>query len=488
MASRYAHENSPRSNLAIMLALTLATLATTTNAIPLIGRSSPRALLFDANDLQVGSILPSYAYEEQISTLGQIKPSFIYRSYPSVMAVTSTFRQSSATTSLTAHIAPKLTSSPLLRRIVDYESQFKAISDKTPSYNPPELFPTLEKRLNQATMPISPRLSQEIHPDMICVPIGDPDSYFDPTLDGSSCRINSFCYPAPAETRYIGNFGGLATSGHPSPSSSAFYKAMPRYSSIRGGMPYFKGIQEYRNPLRNPRQEPTYTLSTVITSAPTVTIYLPAGTTDFPPHPIHPLLPAGAHPLSEYLEAAGDTIQPESQPQTTYSIIQLHPTSTSNNPQVSQSRTGPPKICRVPRVYLGVCHPVVIPLIVISAYILATYILYTGHAPPRSTNRTYPAAPRYFNPQSGMYTYPPVATVNNGYRSTLMTLVNCCFGDPTSSSGNMMMRSRDEERERANQSACYFLTTLMTYGAGLTVLGAFLGGLCNCVKSECEFA
>ncbi|EPS36684.1 hypothetical protein H072_9750 [Dactylellina haptotyla CBS 200.50] len=160
-----------------------------------------------------------------------------------------------------------------------------------------------------------------------------------------------------------------------------------------------------------------------------------------------------------------------------------------------------PKSCRIPKAYEGICHPIVIPCVVICTYILAT-CLYYGGAPHcignpflHSQQQQYHRRPTTIATPQGTYIYhhppaPPTQPSPGGgslvatpFQRNWMGLISCFRCDHPDNDAAAAAR----RAERINATACYFLTTLLSYGAGLIILGAFLGGLCNCVKSECEF-
>ncbi|KAK6517607.1 hypothetical protein TWF281_004256 [Arthrobotrys megalospora] len=297
---------------------------------------------------------------------------------------------------------------------------------------------------------------------MICVPINigqsDPNAF-----EGGGCQFDISCHPTPAANRQDG-------------SNSFSNPAIPAaYTTYR-----FKRDKDLEN-----RQD-TETPSTIITTGPTVTVYLPQPPFSQTTHRWHP-----PYAYPHVGGGVGYTQPPfATYPPDPYS----EPTDPEAEPDPYHPGTAdyfyPSKPCRIPKTYQGVCHPIVIPAIVLTTYILATYILYNGDSlnccspnlpPPPSA----PLPAHFLNRETGIYIYPPVATVDNGFRNNLMWLITCFCGEPAGR--NRSGGNDGGARDRINQTACYFLTTMLTYGAGLIVLGAFLGGLCNCVKSECEF-
>ncbi|KAF3208020.1 hypothetical protein TWF106_009798 [Orbilia oligospora] len=327
-----------------------------------------------------------------------------------------------------------------------------------------------------------------LHPDILCVPVGD----FEVNSSSGDCVVDTFCSPFNHSPVHMGRNNTINTS----PSSST----LP-IQQLKG---------KYKPRQRRRREEPPETIYAITLPGPTIPIYFP--TAIIPPsHTSHQLqyFPPGAHPWYEY------------------STITIPPTPTIPNFNSQESHTQTPshpssqsplqKPCRIPKIYEGICHPLVIPSVVIAAYFLSTFILYSGDpSKPVSPVYNYQPAPQplprplnpyipYFYHQQrqqtpiGSYIYPPVATVGHSIRRNLLCLTNFFCGGtedpqlPLPHRPGMLNVNINErmqlsvEIERSNQNACYFLTTFLTYGAGLIILGSFLGGLCNCVKTECEF-
>ncbi|KAK6499510.1 hypothetical protein TWF506_004140 [Arthrobotrys conoides] len=328
-----------------------------------------------------------------------------------------------------------------------------------------------------------------IHPDMLCVPIAIPE------IDASSgdCKIDSFCSPFDPKPVHVNKNNTTTTT-----------TSTPQTHHLKGRY----------SPHHHQRQEPPGTFYAITLPGSTIPIYFPTATLP-PSHKPHKAYPPGAHPLFEYstITVPPDPTSPIFIPIESHTQVPTHPSSQLNPLQ---------KPCRIPKIYEGICHPLVIPSIVLTAYFLSTYILYSGD-PSRPVFPVYqppPPPPPPLNPNlphfyhnlhnyrrqqastAGSYLYPPVATIGYGIRKNLLCLVNFFCGGPEEdvpvhpnqyrpSMLNINPQDRVnrlEEIKRANQTSCYFLTTLLTYGAGLIILGSFLGGLCSCVRSECEFS
>ncbi|KAK6360028.1 hypothetical protein TWF696_001148 [Orbilia brochopaga] len=163
---------------------------------------------------------------------------------------------------------------------------------------------------------------------------------------------------------------------------------------------------------------------------------------------------------------------PPPPPPTTNAALESH---VYPNSPVSPTIAGP---CQIPKTYRTICHPAVIPCIVIIAYLVATYIFYVGENPfspqPPQPQPQKPLPPgfqalhNYFQPRGPDGAFDPLALGDMNAEPPL---------------GNLA----PPPRAWAQQPACFFLTTIFTYGAGLIILGSFLGGLCNCVRTECAF-
>ncbi|KAF3902087.1 hypothetical protein ABW21_db0201597 [Orbilia brochopaga] len=138
----------------------------------------------------------------------------------------------------------------------------------------------------------------------------------------------------------------------------------------------------------------------------------------------------------------------------------------------------PVKACRVPKAYSAICHPAVVPSVVLVAYLLATYFFYTGENPcclAIQHEAQVQAGPPAYNSSIPFY----FQQQQRGPSGTSMPSASASANPPKS--------VKSAPARWLEQPACFFLTTIFTYGAGLVILGSFLGGLCNCVKSECTF-
>ncbi|KAK6352028.1 hypothetical protein TWF718_005177 [Orbilia javanica] len=376
---------------------------------------------------------------------------------PSAITTTSSTSTSTSTSNSTVKDAPEFTNWP-----------------------PPAIFPR-GLSSEEAYGPPSPEFRPEIHIDMLCVPAGG----FEIDPSSGDCKIDTFCTPVEPGNQHVG-------ISHKTHSGTPTHRLAGRYIG--------------------PRQDQTETVYAITLPGPTISVYFPAGT--FPPsHPSHPFYPNGAHPWyesssppsAELVPAPVPVPVPVPVPGPAFNPNTLTPNTQNlgiprqRNPFHPSPANPFQKPCQIPKVYEGICYPLVIPSVVITTYLLATYILYSGdpskpippvYQPPPSPP---PHVPYYYRRQNGRYFYPPVATVGQNIRNNLLCLVNFFCGEtPPPQPPHLTPRStraniRNNEMERVNHSACYFLTSILTYGAGLVILGSFLGGLCNCVKSECEF-
>ncbi|KAJ6260800.1 hypothetical protein Dda_5030 [Drechslerella dactyloides] len=285
--------------------------------------------------------------------------------------------------------------------------------------------PDIPDESNQWTLPI-------LHADSICYPLILPAH-----VSAVSCNTKEFCLPLPPREN------GDEVNFYPKNQPKILWHRALDFRSVFAPTPA---------PQQNKRMPREQVLQPVPTEPdPVVTVIVPATpglSEDIPPnvYPGQPNVPIA-------------TLQAPLPP--------------------------PRKPCSIPLAYKGICHSAVIPCVVILTYFTAAIVFYPGQnllailapLPPPLSQPPRPqpqrGEPRYFYPDGhdfyehgpgpfGMYPPPDVSPI------------------PQAS-------GKKHPSDAMETLAYYFLATMVTYGAGLIILGSFLGGLCNCVKKECEF-
>ncbi|KAK6526603.1 hypothetical protein TWF694_005185 [Orbilia ellipsospora] len=310
------------------------------------------------------------------------------------------------------------------------------------------------------------KLPQLVHADMMRYPVVLP-----PRILDVSCNARQFCMPLPSnepvENTKNKQIGSSTTIWH---HAIDFNSMLPTESPT---------IQQRNN------RELQYTQYQYPAFRPTITIYT-----------TKPAFVQAIYPPNQYQYPPLYTQPPYSTP-----TPPLVPPEMVDPYHPGIAAGGLPKACRIPKTYEGICHPMVIPTIVLVTYLITTILYYGGanhclclsSRPPCPPSAPLgPGRGPVVTPQGTYVYHHPLGTTPQNDNIRVGHYHRHWMGLTSQFHGNHLVANNaaadaKSRSDRINQTACYFLTTMLSYGAGLVILGAFLGGLCNCVKSECEF-
>ncbi|KAK6510294.1 hypothetical protein TWF481_005011 [Arthrobotrys musiformis] len=321
-------------------------------------------------------------------------------------------------------------------------------------------------------IPKEPKLPSSIYVDMLCQPVGNFND------SSGECLIDTFCSP-------------MSSNEHSTAHHDTLVEDIPvRYYWKRGSLP--QGNPSENLPGKAPQDMQDWEI---------VAMYSPIQTDP-------PFYPPQEGPYGGgQLQGIPPHIDNDAQAAATADVLHLPLLDPSVN--FESEKHAPLRSCRIPKVYGGICHPLVIPIIVITSYMAATSFLSNAEPaylfrccfaskPPDASS----PAPQYSHqnfpdglPPQAYYDLETNDNMHNGstkssrlisFSKDVLRAIFCCCGgsgDPNVKQIN----TEDQEIGVDSRNACYYLTTFLTFGAGLIILGAFLGGLCDCVKAECEF-
>ncbi|KAF3912515.1 hypothetical protein ABW20_dc0107426 [Dactylellina cionopaga] len=228
------------------------------------------------------------------------------------------------------------------------------VEGEIPKYIPPgSLYADAEKDA------YDPWLPQIVHADEICYQLVLPSQ-----VSEVSCNTRQFCIPFSQR--------GPDEQDNVIPK----YQTNTHWQHVLN----FRSVMPTAPPTLQNREDAQYPTSNKPSYLSTITITLPPqqsnGQNGYPPYPwVYPQYTQNAPAAN----LPPGIIQPGSsqggfppgvlQPGVPELIDPFHPGSVLG----AESRA-----CRIPKIYEGICHPIVIPRIVISAYLLATYFYYSG--------------------------------------------------------------------------------------------------------------